>query len=77
MSVTYALYSAAISSTSTCGLSISDTAHGRIIFYLDPSWCHVLVAKATDESGYYKWSSKNAYLTWAFDSEIYIGAQNT
>ena len=60
----------------TCGLSIGDTYAGGIIFYLDPSGCHGLVAKATDEPGAYQWSPTYFY-TWAFASGIYGGAQNT
>ena len=63
-------------STSTCGLSIGDTAQGGIIFYLDPSGCHGLVAKATDEASYYQWSS-TTFNTYAYASGIYGGAQNT
>jgi len=61
---------------STCGLSIGDTHQGGIIFYLDATGCHGLVAKATDEAGTYQWSS--TFLeTWAYASGIYGGAQNT
>ncbi len=61
---------------STCGLSIGDTHQGGIIFYLDATGCHGLVAKATDEAGTYQWSSTN-FQTWAYASGIYGGAQNT
>ena len=64
---------------STCGLSIGDTHQGGIIFYLDGSGCHGLVAKAIDEAGNtgtHKWSSIN-FETWAYASGIYGGAQNT
>ena len=60
----------------TCGLSIGDTYAGGIIFFLDGSGCHGLVAKATDEPGTYQWSS-TYFNTWAFASGIYGGAQNT
>ncbi len=56
-------------STSTCGLSIGDTAQGGIIFYLDPSGCHGLVAKATDEASYYQWSS-TTFNTWHMHLEF-------
>jgi hypothetical protein len=65
-----------ISTTSACGLAIGDTYAGGIIFFLDGSGCHGLVAKATDESGTYQWSS-TSFNTWAFASGIYGGAQNT
>ncbi len=60
----------------TCGLAIGDTYQGGIIFYLDGSGCHGLVAKATNEPGTYQWSSTD-FNTWAFASGIYVGAQNT
>jgi hypothetical protein len=60
----------------TCGLAIGDTYQGGIIFYLDGSGCHGLVAKATNEPGTYQWSS-TSFSTWAFASGIYGGAQNT
>ena len=60
----------------TCGLSIGDTYAGGIIFFLDGSGCHGLVAKATNEPGTYQWSS-TYFNTWAFASGIYGGAQNT
>ena len=47
-----------------------------IIFYLDATGCHGLVAKATDEAGTYQWSS-TSFTTWAYASGIYGGAQNT
>lgn len=65
-----------ISTTSACGLSIGDTYAGGIIFFLDGSGCHGLVAKATDEPGIYQWSP-SYFETWAFASGIYGGAQNT
>ena len=77
MSVPYALYAKTSgSSTSACGLSIGDTYAGGIIFFLDGSGCHGLVAKATDEPGFYQWSPTD-FSTWAFASGIYGGAQNT
>ena len=65
-----------LSPAATCGLSIGDTHQGGIIFYLDATGCHGLVAKATDEAGTYQWSSTN-FQTWAYASGIYGGAQNT
>ena len=63
---------------SVCGFSIGDTAYGGIIFYLDATGCHGLVAKATDEAGTYQWSSPLFSNTlWASASGIYGGAQNT
>jgi hypothetical protein len=65
-----------ISTSGACGLSIGDTCQGGIIFYLDDSGCHGLVAKATDELGFYKWYSIK-FNTWTFESRIFDGAQNT
>jgi len=65
-------------STVGCTYSVGDLvpALGGYIFYLDGSGCHGLVAKATDEAGFYQWSSTN-FSTWAYASGIYGGAQNT
>jgi hypothetical protein len=62
--------------SSPCVLSIGDTHEGGIIFYLDGSGCHGLVAKATDEPGTYQWSTSDTEI-WAFAAGIYGGAQNT
>ena len=65
-----------VSTTSACGLAIGDTYAGGIIFFLDGSGCHGLVAKATNEPVTYQWSSTN-FSTYAIASGIYGGAQNT
>jgi len=65
-----------VSTSGICGLSIGDRYQGGIIFYLDGSGCHGLVAKATDEPVLYQWSIMNCN-TWAFATGIYGGAQNT
>jgi hypothetical protein len=65
-----------ISTSGTCGLSIGDTCEGGIVFYLDDSGCHGLVAKATDELGFYKWYSIS-FNTWTFESKTFDGAQKT
>ena len=77
MSVPYALYSAAGSSTSTCGLSIGDTAQGGIIFYLDPSGCHGLVCALTDQSIGTRWYAGTYGNTQAKGDGIYAGKTNT
>ena len=64
-----------INSLTECGLSIGDSFQGGIIFYLDASGCHGLVAKATDE-GAYQWSSEFIFAS-SLVSGIYGGAQNT
>ena len=63
-------------SGSPCSLSIGDTYQGGIIFYLDGTGCHGLVARATDEPYYYQWSTADFY-TWAYANGISGGAQNT
>ena len=55
MSVPYALYSAAGSNTSTCGLSIGDTAQGGIVFYVSPDGKNGLVAATVDQSTSSTW----------------------
>ena len=65
-----------VSTTSACGLAIGDTYAGGIIFFLDGSGCHGLVAKATDEPGGYQWSS-SYFDTWAHANGIFGGVQNT
>jgi len=77
MSVPYALYSAAGSSTSTCGLSIGDTAQGGIIFYLDPSGCHGLVCALTDQSSGAAWYNGSYMDTRAYGSGLFEGKYNT
>jgi len=77
MSVPYALYSATGSSTSTCGLSIGDTAQGGIIFYLDPSGCHGLVCALTDQSSGIRWYAGSYGNTQAKGDGIYAGKTNT
>jgi len=77
MSVPYALYSATGSSTSTCGLSIGDTAKGGIIFYLDPSGCHGLVCALTDQSSGAAWYNGSYMDTRAYGSGLFEGKYNT
>ena len=77
MSVPYALYSAAGSNTSTCGLSIGDTAQGGIIFYLDPSGCHGLVCALTDQSSFAAWYNGSYMDTRAYGSGLFEGKYNT
>lgn len=62
--------------SSSTTLSIGDTHAGGIIFYLDGSGQHGLVAKSTDESGTYAWSSSYT-TTYAEGSGIYEGEHNT
>lgn len=48
--------SSGLASWTSPGLNIGDTIHGGIIFYLDGSRQHGLIAKMTDEPGTYLWS---------------------
>ena len=64
-------------STSTCGLSIGDTAQGGIIFYLDPSGCHGLVCALTDQSSGIRWYAGSYGNTQAKGDGIYAGKTNT
>jgi hypothetical protein len=63
-------------STQQCNLAFGDTHAGGIIFYIDGSGCHGLVAKANDEAVTYKWSTRT-FNTYASAVGIYSGAQNT
>ena len=75
LSVPYALYSkAAKKVTGACGLSIGDPYQGGIIFYLDASGCHGLIAAPTDQSVNIRWDTSsspfptnNAYANGPFD----------
>ena len=64
-------------STSTCGLSIGDTAQGGIIFYLDPSGCHGLVCALTDQSSGTAWYNGSYMDTRAYGSGLFEGKYNT
>lgn len=57
------------------GLSIGDTVAGGIVFYLDGSRMHGLVAKATDEEGTYIWTVDTATVG-AFADGPFGGAFN-
>jgi hypothetical protein len=60
-----------------CNLAIGDTYARGTIFYLDPSGCHGLVVKETDEAGgAYNWSLTD-FETWSFAEGLYGGQQNT
>ena len=61
---------------SVCGFSIGDTAFGGIIFYLDATGCHGLVAKPTDEGSFILCSIGTLDIR-CLATGIYAGAQNT
>ncbi|MDG1767742.1 MAG: DUF1566 domain-containing protein [Flavobacteriales bacterium] len=61
----------------TCGLSIGDTYQGGIIFYLDPSGCHGLVAAPTNQSTGDQWYNGSYIDTRAYGSGLFEGKYNT
>ena len=62
---------------STCGLSIGDTYQGGIIFYLDASGCHGLIAAPGDQSTGIRWHAGTFGFTQAKGDGIYAGKANT
>ena len=62
---------------STCGLSIGDTHQGGIIFYLDASGCHGLIAAPGDQSTGIRWYAGTFGFTQAKGDGIYAGKANT
>jgi hypothetical protein len=78
LSVPYALHAkTAESVTSTCGLSIGDTYQGGIIFYLDASGCHGLIAAPGDQSTSAAWFNGSYMDTRAYGSGLFEGKYNT
>jgi hypothetical protein len=65
-----------LASWSSPGLSIGDTHAGGIIFYLDGSRKHGLVAKATDEPGEIKWAIDDSSTVGSFADGPHGGAFN-
>ena len=62
---------------STCGLSIGDTHQGGIIFYLDGSGCHGLVAAPSDQSTGIQWTNGTYIDTYAYGNGIGSGEGNS
>tara|TARA_R110000772_G_scaffold175972_1_gene287680 strand:+ start:484 stop:1389 length:906 start_codon:yes stop_codon:yes gene_type:complete len=78
MSVPYALHAeTAESVTSTCGLAIGDTHQGGIIFYLDASGCHGLIAAPSDQSTGIAWWNGSFVDTYAYGNGIGAGEGNS
>ena len=78
LSVPYALHAkTAESVTSTCGLSIGDTYQGGIIFYLDATGCHGLIAAPSDQSTGIQWYNGIYSVTNAVRDGIGAGEFNT
>jgi len=61
---------------SVCGLKIGDTHGGGIIFYLDASGCHGLVAAASDQSSGIQWWNGSYEDTYAYGNGIGAGEGN-
>jgi hypothetical protein len=62
---------------STCGLSIGDTHQGGIIFYLDASGCHGLIAAPGNQSTAAAWWNGSYMDTRAYGSGLFEGKYNT
>jgi len=78
MAVPYALHAkTAESVTSTCGLAIGDTHQGGIIFYLDASGCHGLIAAPSDQSTGIAWWNGSYVDTYAYGNGIGAGEGNS
>jgi len=60
-----------------CGLSIGDTYQGGIIFYLDATGCHGLIAATTDQSASIRWYGGTYTNTRARADGIGAGLKNT
>ena len=61
----------------TCGLSIGDTYQGGIIFYVDASGCHGLIAAPSDQSTGIQWYNGSNSVTNAVRDGIGAGEFNT
>ena len=66
-------------SNNTCNLSIGGTYQGGIIFYLDPSGCHGLIAAPTEQSTgvAWAWAVTEYPITYAYGSGLFAGKYNT
>ena len=61
----------------TCGLAIGDTHQGGIIFYLDASGCHGLIAAPSDQSTGIAWWNGSYVDTYAYGNGIGAGEGNS
>ena len=66
-----------VSATSPCGLAIGQTYQGGIIFYLDPSGCHGLIAASSNQSTSATWWNGSYLDTRAYGSGLFEGKYNT
>jgi hypothetical protein len=77
LSVPYALYAKTAEHVKgKCGYYLGQSTFGGIIFYLDASECHGLVAKSTDEPGTYQWAINTTKFTNAYADAPYGGRFN-
>jgi hypothetical protein len=60
-----------------CGLSIGDAYQGGIIFYLDATGCHGLIAATSDQSSGIRWFGSTNTSTRARADGIGAGLKNT
>ena len=75
--VPYALRAKTAESLGVCGLSIGDTHQGGIIFYLDASGCHGLIAAPSDQSTGIQWYNGSYVDTYAYGNGIGSGEGNS
>ena len=75
--VPYALRAKTAESLGVCGLSIGDTHQGGIIFYLDASGCHGLIAAPSDQSTGIQWWNGTDVTTYAYGNGIGSGEGNS
>jgi hypothetical protein len=66
-----------VSTTSPCDLAIGQTYQGGIIFYLDASGCHGLIAAPSDQSTSAAWWNGSHIDTRAYGSGLFEGKYNT
>ena len=66
-----------VSLSAACGLSIGDTHQGGIIFYLDASGCHGLIAAIGEQSNEAVWWNGSYMDTRAYGSGLFEGKYNT
>jgi hypothetical protein len=66
-----------VSTTSPCSLAIGQTYQGGIIFYLDASGCHGLIAAPSDQSAGIKWDNGSYVDTYAYGNGIGAGEGNS
>jgi hypothetical protein len=79
LSVPYALHAKTAESFGPCGLSVGDIYQGGIIFYLDASGCHGLVAAQNDQATNISWDTSSPAsftLINAFSNGVFDGYYN-